>query len=95
MLPFGSGDFSAPGPGQQQEQDSFGGDLVFVRVERGDETLGLLGTQKPLPLDLGGRGETRGRVHACARHVPLPCEIENIAQEHQDAIGCPPGVSLS
>ena len=42
----------------------------------------------------GAVRETCGRVHACARHVPLPCEIENIAQEHQDAIGGRPGVSL-
>ena len=52
------------------------------------------GVKKPLPVDLRSRGETCGGVHAYARHVPLPCEIENIAQEHQDAIGGRPGVSL-
>ena len=82
ILPPGSGHLTAPGSGKQQEHDGFGGDLVPVRVDRANEALGLLGGQKPLSVNLGSRGETCRRVHACARHVPLSRKIENIAQEH-------------
>ena len=45
VLPFGLGDLTAAGAGEQQKQDRFGSDLVFVRVEgragspRGSETV--------------------------------------------------------
>jgi len=65
MIPFGLGDLIAPGSGEQQEHDGFGRKLVVVHVDRGNEALGLLGGEEPLPMDLGGRGETCGRVHAC------------------------------
>ena len=94
ILPPGSGHLTAPGSGKQQEHDGSGGDLVFVRADRADEALGLLRGQKPLAVNLRSRGETCGGVHACARHVPLLCKIENIAQEHQDAIAGPSSISL-
>ena len=94
ILPPGSGHLTAPGSGKQQEHDGFGGDLVFVRVDRADEALGLLSGQKPLPVNLRNHGETCRRVRAYARHVPLSGKIEDIAQEDQDSIGGSSGISL-
>ena len=94
ILPSGSSHLTAPRSGKQQEQDGFGGDLVLVRVDRAHEALGLLGGQKPLPVNLRSRAETCRRVRACARHVPLSRKIEDIAQEHQDAIAGPSSISL-
>jgi hypothetical protein len=57
-------------------------------------TLGLLGGQKPLPVNLRNRAETCRRVHAWARHVPLSRKIEDVAQKHQDVIGGSSSISL-
>ena len=60
----------------------------------GDKPLRFVGSQKPLPVNPRSHAEACGRVHACARHVPLSCKIENIAQEHEDAIAGPSSISL-
>ena len=56
--------------------------------------LRLLGGQEALPMDLRGHAEASGRVGADARHVPFPSEIEDVAQQHQHAIGGPGGVAV-
>ncbi len=86
MLPFGVGDFVTPGTGQQQQLDGLGCHLIVVSVDGGHEPLRLLGGQEALPVDLRGQAKSRGRIGAGARHVPFAGEIENIAQEHDDAI---------
>ena len=60
--------------------------MVFVGVKGRDEALGLLGGQKPLPVDLGSRSKARRRVYGRTRHIPLPGEVVDITQDHQDTI---------
>ena len=45
-------------------------------------------------MDLRGHAEASGRVGADARHVPFASEIEDVAQQHQHAIGGPGGVAV-
>ena len=63
-------------------------------VDGSDEPPGFLGGQKTLPMDLRGHAEPGGRVGADARHVPFSSEIEDVAQQHQHAIGGPGGVAV-
>ena len=94
MLPFGVGNFVTPAACEQQQFDRLGCASVLVLVDGGDKPLRFVGSQKPLPVNLRGHAETCGGVHDCARHVPLSREIEDTAQEHQDAIAGPSGISL-
>jgi hypothetical protein len=42
-------------------------------------------------MDLRGHAETGSRVGADTRDVPLASEVEDVAQQHQHAIGGPGG----
>ena len=93
ILPLGLGDLAAAGSSEQQEHDGIGSDAVFVRFDCCDKALGFFAGEKSLTMDHGGRGDPSGWVHPCAGDVPLPCEIEDVAQKRQGAIDGPGGVS--
>ena len=53
--------------------------MPIVFIEEAGRYVLMAMSQKPLPVNLRRCGETCSRVHACARHVPLSCKIEDIA----------------
>ena len=53
MLPFGVGNFVTPGACEQQQFDGLGCASVLVLVDGGDKPLRFVGSQKPLPVNLG------------------------------------------